>query len=180
MAELATLARPYANAAFDLAKDSDRIAEWGQALIFLAQACADDEVKLLIASPVISSAQKAHHLTGLFDADDLSETIRRFVNVLAENQRLELIGEISGLYTQLQADEEQTMNVTVISAVPLTDGEAATYMDALTSRFKKEINLTTEVDPEVLGGALIRAEDTVLDGTVRGKLEKMREALKRT
>ena len=179
MAELATLARPYANAAFDLAKASDRIAEWGRTLGLLAQACATAEVELLITSPVMGSFQKAHHLIELFEPGDLNEEMRRFVNVLAENQRLELLPEISVLFEQLQAEEQQTMEVTVTTAVSLNEAEQSNFLSALTQRFKREIELSTEVDPNVLGGALIRAEDTVLDGTVRGKLEKMQEALKR-
>ena len=116
MAELATLARPYANAAFDLGKASDHISAWGRALGLLSQASTTEEVELLVTSPVITSVQKARHFIDLFEPDDLNEDMRRFVNVLAENQRLQLLPEIYVLFEQLQAEEEQTMDVTVTTA----------------------------------------------------------------
>ncbi|MXW07932.1 MAG: ATP synthase F1 subunit delta, partial [Gammaproteobacteria bacterium] len=104
---------------------------------------------------------------------------KRFVRVLAENQRLNLISEIRATFEELLAEERRTLAVEVTTAVELTSEEVEAFDDALTRKYQREINLTIKVDPDIVGGALIRAGDTVLDGTVRGKLEKLQTSLMR-
>ena len=110
----------------------------------------------------------------------MTESTKRFVRVLAENQRLDLIPEIRATFEELLAEERKTLAVEVTTAVELTPEEVKAFDDALTRKYQREINLTIKVDPEIVGGALIRAGDTVLDGTVRGKLEKLQTSLMRT
>ena len=181
MAELATLARPYANAAFDLAcatGDQDR---WSRTLDFLARALREPGARALVASPV-ADAQKAHEILGLLREEfgEVTETVRRFVQVLALNKRLALLGEISEQFEALKAEAEKTLDVEVTSAVALTDGEIEKLNAALASRFEREIEVSTAVDESLIGGAVIRAGDTVVDGSVRGKLDKLAESLART
>ena len=178
MAELNTLARPYAGAAFDLAKASDRIEAWGYALQFLAGALDHEEVQVVLSSPVIGVPQKVHNLLGLFESPP-GEEIRRFINVLAENQRLELLPAIYELFDEKRAAEERTLDVTLSSAVELSEEQQARFEVALAQRLEREISLSSEIDPELIGGVLIRAGDTVFDHSVRGSLNKMQEALRR-
>ena len=179
MAETATLARPYALAAFEIAKEHSRFDHWSYALQQLAHVTATTAIRDYISSPVHTSAAKATTVIDLL-SDDLSEVTRRFVHVLAENQRLVLIPEIQQTFEKLLAEERKTLAVEITSAVELTPDEIQAFNDALTRKFQKEINLTNKVDPAIIGGALVRAGDTVLDGTVRGKLEKLQTSLLRT
>ena len=179
MAETATLARPYALAAFDIARENDRFDHWSRALEQLAQVTSASKLSEYISSPVHTTAIKATTVIDLL-GDDLTESTKRFVRVLAENQRLDLIPEIRATFEELLAEERKTLAVEVTTAVELTPEELKAFDDALTRKYQREINLTIKVDPEIVGGALIRAGDTVLDGTVRGKLEKLQTSLMRT
>lgn len=179
MAEAATLARPYALAAFDIARESNRFDHWSHVLEQLAQVIDTPKLNEYVSSPVHSTAAKATTVIDLLE-DDLTESTKRFVRVLAENQRLDLIQEIRGTFEELLAEERKTLAVEVTTAVELTPQEIKAFDDALTRKYQREINLTIKVDPSIVGGALIRAGDTVLDGTVRGKLEKLQTSLMRT
>lgn len=179
MAESATLARPYALAAFDIARESNRFAHWSRALEQLAQVTGAPEIHDYISSPVHTTVAKATTVVDLLE-DDLTESTKRFVRVLAENQRLDLIPEIRATFEELLAEERKTLAVEVTTAVELTPEEIRAFDDALTRKYQREINLTVKVDPEIIGGALIRARDSVLDDTVRGKLEKLQTSLTRT
>lgn len=179
MAEATTLARPYALAAFDIAKEHDRFDHWSYALKQLVQVTGTPKVRDYVSSPVHSSVAKATTMVDLLE-DDLTESTKRFVQVLAENQRLELISEIREIFEELVAEERKTLAVEITTAVELTHEEIKAFDDALTRKYQREINMTITVDPEIIGGALIRAGDTVLDSTVRGKLEKLQTTLMRT
>lgn len=179
MAELATLARPYANAVFEVAKEEDRLDLWSRTLAVLVRALEEPEVQPLIASPIHSPAKKAITLTDIL-GDQLTESMRRFVHVLAENRRLELLPEIREGFEVKLEEEQRTLTVEITTAVDLTDEEKKRFTDTLQQRFQRDISLANEIDPQVLGGALIRAGDTVLDGTVRGKLEKLRNQMQRS
>lgn len=179
MAELATLARPYANAAFDIAKTGGKLDDWSRALNLLAVATGDATVHAMIESPVAAAEVKAAKLIALFE-DELSDAAKRFIHLLAENKRLSLLSEITDQFETRRAEEERTLDVEVTSAVDLTEAEKERFSQALTRRFDQEISLTTVVDRSLLGGALIRAGDTVIDGSVKGKLAKLGEALARS
>ena len=178
MAELATLARPYANAVFEVAKEEERLDLWSRSLAILVRTLQESEVQQLVASPIHSPAKKAITLTDIL-GDRLSESVRRFVHVLAENCRLDLLPEIQAGFEAKLEEEQRTLTVEITTAVDLTDEEKKRFTDTLQQRFRRDISLATEVDSSVLGGALIRAGDTVLDGTVRGKLEKLRNQMQR-
>lgn len=178
MAELATLARPYANAVFEVAKQEDRLDLWSRSLAVLVRTLQEPQIQPLIASPIHSPAKKAIALTDIL-GDRLSESVRRFVHVLAENRRLELLPEIQEGFEAKLEEEQRTLTVEITTAVDLTDEEKKQFTDTLQQRFQRDISLATLVDSTVLGGALIRAGDTVLDGTVRGKLEKLRNQMQR-
>ncbi len=179
MAELATLARPYANAVFDVAKADNELDLWSRMLILLAGAAKNETVQTLLADPEMEEEQKAYRLSAIC-GDDLNDRGRRFVQVLAANKRLALLPEVSGIFEALRAEEQSTLDVRVTSAYALSDAEAERLKTALTRRFQREINLSSEVDASLIGGAVIRAGDTVIDGSVRGKLSKLAENIQRT
>ncbi|MEC9252565.1 MAG: F0F1 ATP synthase subunit delta [Pseudomonadota bacterium] len=179
MAEFATLARPYANAAFDVAKSAGRLEEWSRGLNLLALAGEDPNLKAMIQSPTATTAEKAFKLAELF-RDDLLDSVRQFVHVLAENKRLSLLAEITTQFEVRRAEEARTLDVEVTTAVPLSDSEQNRFQEILERRFEQQINLTTAVDETIIGGAHIRAGDTVIDGSLRGRLAKLGEAFARS
>lgn len=176
MAELATLARPYAAAVFSLAKKSKRLAEWSRMLEYLASAAADPTVGRVLGDPSITAEAKAYRLADVC-GDVMTDAGRSFVNVLAANRRLNLIGDIRDQFEDLRAQEERVLDVQVVSAYELSDAERRQMIDALKRTHQKEVQLTTKVDSTLLGGAIVRAGDVVIDGSVRGRLEKLIEAL---
>ncbi len=178
MAELATLARPYANAVFDIAKDEKRMEAWSKALAYLAAAVTTPSIRELLATPNTTSEAKAHKLTEIV-GDELDHRGRRFVAVLARNKRLGLLPEIAAQFEALRAEQERTLEVEVISAHPLSPEDEQRLVDALAKRYEREVQLTARVDANLIGGAIVRAGDTVVDGSVRGKLEKLSETLLR-
>jgi F-type H+-transporting ATPase subunit delta len=178
MAELATLARPYANAVFATARDEGNLERWSRMLGFLAAAVREPEVRRLIDSPDVSDEQKAFRLADVC-GDELNDKARKLVQVLARNKRLGLIDEILEQFEQKRAQDEQTLDVEVVTAYPLSDDQAARLKQALGEKYAKEVNLSSVVNEDLIGGAIIRAGDTVIDGSVRGRLNKLAESLQR-
>ena len=179
MAEIATLARPYANAVFDIAKSEKNLTGWSRQLSFAAAAAVEPSVKDVIDAPSVTNEEKAKKLAQVC-GEELSQLGRRFVQVLARNKRLQLLPEISAQFEMLRAQEEKLLDVEVISAYELSEQEHTRLTDVLRRRFEREIQLTSHVDTKLVGGVIIRAGDTVIDGSVKGKLEKLAESLQRT
>jgi F-type H+-transporting ATPase subunit delta len=176
-AELATIARPYARAAFSYALDeSDGLPGWSAMLKLLSAITGEQIVRDALDDPMLSGEDGAKLLTSIL-GDELSQGAMNFVGVLGENGRIELLPEISDMFELLKANHEKTMEVEIASAYEINDGEKATLSEALSNRLQRKINLETTLDPSLLGGAIIKAEDTVIDHSVRGKLQKMSHAL---
>jgi F-type H+-transporting ATPase subunit delta len=176
MAELATIARPYANAVFDLAKRDSSLEQWSRMLAVLDATAADDTVALLMNSPDLPSNAKAYRLAELC-GDELDDRGKKFVQSLADHDRLPLIAEVREQFEVLRAEEQKSLEVEVATAYDLSDAESERLKDALNRKFAKEISIETRVDESLIGGAVIRAGDMVIDGSVRGKLQKLAETL---
>jgi F-type H+-transporting ATPase subunit delta len=176
MSELNTVARPYAQAAFELAREGNALAQWSEMIGFAATVSADHAMREAIDSPNLSLVQQADLFTQVC-ADRLDNNASNFIRLLAENRRLTVLPEIAALFDELRADAEGTIEATVISAKPLTEAQQKDIVSALKARFKREVTLQIETDESILGGAIIRAGDTVIDGSIRGKLEQFARAL---
>jgi F-type H+-transporting ATPase subunit delta len=176
MAELATIARPYAEAVFELAKQESQLGQWSDALKFAAAVARDGRVKAVLSSPRVSHEEKLELLLSTAGSN-MSEEGKNFLRLLLRNGRAELIPEISALFEELKERNEGTVEANVASAYPLTDEQLAALVAKLESRFKRKIVARSTVDPELIGGAVIRVGDEVLDGSVRGKLDAMAAAL---
>jgi F-type H+-transporting ATPase subunit delta len=179
MAEQATLARPYANAVFAVARQDGDLERWSRMLGFLAAAAEDPKVRVLLEAPEVADEQKAYRLTEVC-GDELNDRARKLTQVLARNKRLDLIEDIREQYEARRAAEEQTLDVRVVSAFPLTDEQTRTIAQSLMTKYSKSVSLTSVVDQELIGGAVIRAGDTVIDGSLRGRLNKLAESLQKT
>lgn len=178
MAEPATLARPYAHAVFGIAKELRRFDAWSRRLKMLAAAVREPRIRDMLQTPTLGSEEKAHKLAQLCQ-DDLDDHGRTFVRVLARNKRLQLLPEIAATFEALRAEQERILEVEVISAHSLTADEEQRLTQSLAARYDRRVELKARVDANLLGGAIIRAGDTVIDGSVRGKLQKLSEALLR-
>ena len=176
MSSLTTLARPYAKAAFELARTDDNLATWDELLIASSAITADEGMARWLQSPH-SSAEKAVEIIVEAMGGDVDPRFQGYLGVLADNDRLSLCGEISRLFQQLRADAEKRLQVRVVSAVGLEDSQIARIRSALAKRFDREITLDNEIDSDVLGGAIIYAGDQVIDGSLLGRLKRLETSL---
>lgn len=173
MSQALTLARPYARAAFAVARDERALPAWSQALGFAARVAADPRVSALLGDPRLS----ADNAVMLLAPQDAGESFGRFLAMLADNGRLALLPEIAGLYEELRAEAERVVKARVTSAAELPAGELDKLKEALRRRFGRDVEVETAVDPALIGGAVIDAGDVVIDGSLRGKLERLQGAL---
>ena len=176
MAERATIARPYAKAAFEYARGANDFAAWSQALARLAEIVADPRVAALTKSPQWSAEDVANFVIDIAGAS-LNAGLQNFVRVLAENRRLLLLPEIAAHFELLRAQFENTVDVEVVSAVPLDAAQTEKLKHALDKRLKAQVRMKNSVDSSLLGGAVIRAGDLVIDGSLKGRLERLRTEL---
>lgn len=176
MTELATLSRPYANALFDLATEAKQLEEWSKTMATLDAAANDATVALMLSSPEFTANDKAKRLATLC-ADEVSSDAERFLQALAEHDRLGLIQEVREQYEALRAEQERSLEVEIISARALTESQEALLVSALEQKFDKEISSTVRIDEALVGGAVIRAGDVIIDGSVRGRLTKLVDTL---
>lgn len=176
MSALTTLARPYAKAAFQLAQADGALEEWDGMLATAAAIAADETVADLLESPHVSSEQEV----GLFaDAggEAFNDRFRSYLSVLAENGRLPVMGEIAKIYSRLRQEAERRLVARVVSAVELNDDQRERMQAALSKRYDADVQLENEIDPGVIGGAVIYAGDEVIDGSLAGRLRKLEQSL---
>ena len=172
MIEPTTLARPYARAAFEHARAAGDLAAWQTALWELAAITADPKVAAAMRDPNQTAAQHAMTLSGLA-GEAVPSAVANLLAIMADNGRLALLPEVAMLFDQLKQAVESTVAVHVTSAYPLSDAETQQLADTMQEKLARSITLTSETDPSLLGGALIRADDLVIDGSVRGRLNKL-------
>ncbi len=176
MAELSTLARPYAKAAFEFARAGDALDNWSVMLGFAAAITADDKVSALLEDPSLTQQQKADRVIGLCTGE-MADHGENFIRILAENNRLALLPEIAGLFDQLKGSLEQSVDVNVSSAFELDDAQKQMLADTLGKMLSRKVSLSVEQDKSLIGGVVVRAGDLVIDNSVRGRLAKLAEAI---
>lgn len=176
MAEKSTVARPYALAAFGLAKEKDELAKWSEMLQFAAMVASDETMQKYIGNPHISHDELCKMFLGVCDGQ-LTEMGANFIKVLVDNRRLDVLPEIALLYEQHRAEAERTVEAEVISAFPLSEAQQAMLADKLKQRLGRSVNLVAKVDNNLLGGAIVRAGDLVIDGSVNGQIDKLAQTL---
>lgn len=177
MAELRTLARPYAEAVFRIADGSGKLGDWSVILSDLASVSADPMIAAAIDDPNISSPKVA----GLFIqvlAGRLTAEAENFVRVLAENNRLKLLPEIATQFDVLKNDREGVVDAQVTSAFPMTDAQLAELAAQLEKKTGKRVKAQVSVDPELIAGVRIEIGDKVIDGSARAQLTALEAALK--
>ncbi|MCW8886320.1 MAG: F0F1 ATP synthase subunit delta [Motiliproteus sp.] len=175
MAELSTIARPYTKAAFETALEQKALDKWSEMLALAAQATQDEQVSNLLSNPALRTDQKAGLILDI--CADASEQVQNFIGVLAENNRLLVLPEISSLFDRLKAEQQKSVDIDVTSAFKMTKEQQTKLAQALGKKLDREVNISSSIDKGLIGGLLIKTEDLVIDGSIRGKLAKLSEAL---
>ena len=173
MSQALTLARPYARAAFGVARDAGSLPAWSDALAFAAHLAADPRVASLLGNPNLTQADAV----GLLAPEQPNPVFGDFLGLLFENRRLSLLPEIAGLYDELRSEAERVVKAKVTSAVILPLVEMGKIEDALRRRFGRDVEIETAIDESLIGGAIIDAGDVVIDGSLKGKLGRLEAAL---
>ncbi|MEE8496633.1 MAG: F0F1 ATP synthase subunit delta [Xanthomonadales bacterium] len=176
MSSLTTLARPYAKAAFELAQAGNDLAGWDNMLILAGAIAAEKSVAGLLERPHVGATRVVKLLADI-GGEHFNQKFRDFLSVLGASNRLSLLSEITALYRRLRDKAEKRLRVRVVSAVPLEEDQSCRMRDALAKRFESEIELKSEIDPSVLGGAVIYAGGQVIDGSLLGRLRKLEQIL---
>ena len=185
MADNNTIARPYARAAFEFAGEHKDLASWSEALDVAKDVLADGQVAKFLANPTLSDEQKLGFLTDVFQSADSKQSVlgggndqgTNFLKLLLEYGRVSVLPEIAEHFDALKAAVENTVDVTVTSAAKMSAAQEKTVVAALEERLGRSINLTTEIDENLIGGAVIRAGDVVIDGSLRARLQGLANAL---
>ncbi len=176
MAELSTLARPYARAAFEYARDKGTLDAWLAQLATAAAVSLDPAMQSVLNDPALTAEQKAQTLNEVC-GDELHNEVRNYLAILADNKRLALLPQIHAMFAEFKANQEKSVDVEVISAFDLAEDIQEKLAVVLSKKLEREVKVSSSTDRNLLGGVLIRAGDLVIDGSVRGRLNKLAEAM---
>ena len=170
MAERITTARPYAKALFALARQANTLGPTSTGLQRAATVVVDPQVHGLLGNPHVTPAQLADLVNGIAGLDDSG---RNFIALLAQNRRLGFLPEIAALFEQMKAEIENAVDVEVVAATQLSPDQESRYAAALQKKLGRQVRLHTRVDGSLLGGAVLKAGDLVIDGSLKGRLERL-------
>jgi len=176
MAELSTLARPYAKAAFEYAVEAKDVQGWSDSLSLAASVARQPGVEKLLSSPSATAEKQAEAVQNIC-GDELATACQNFISILSENRRLQLLPQISQQFEIMKANLEKAVDVDVVAASKLNAAQQKALSEALSAKLERKVNLQVSLDKSLLGGAVIRAGDTVIDGSIRGRLTKLAESL---
>jgi F-type H+-transporting ATPase subunit delta len=176
MAELTTIARPYAQAVFGLARDTKRFAEWSDMLAFIASVYADPQVQRALANPKLTKEDVERLLVGVC-GERLDLAARNLLILLVRNDRLTVLPYILERYEQMREEQENTLEASVESAFPLNDEQLEILMQRLERRTNHKVKANVRIAPELIGGVKVQIGDEVWDASVRGQIDGMAGAL---
>jgi F-type H+-transporting ATPase subunit delta len=172
MADRLTIARPYARAAFAEARADQRLGPWSEALHIAAQVVKDPRVQRLLGNPHVTPEQLAGLVSGIAGSG-IGAHGENFVRTLAANRRLAYLPEISAIFDRLKDAADGVADVTVSSAATLDDTQRRKLGAALEKRLGRRVRLHCEIDPALIGGAVLRSGDLVIDGSLRARLDRI-------
>jgi F-type H+-transporting ATPase subunit delta len=175
MSELTTVARPYAKAAFDFAVEHNAIANWQDMLMFASEVSRNETIHQLTTGSV--AAEKLADIFISICGEQLDEHGQNLIKVLAENKRLSALSDISELFAAYKAEYDKEVEVNVTSASVLTQAQQTELSASLEKRLARKVKLNCNVDPALIAGMVIKAGDTVIDGSVKSKLNRLADAL---
>ena len=176
MAELVTIARPYAEAIFALAKERDELSKWSDMLTLLVTVFDDPRIQAAIANPKVTKADIERLILAVC-GEQIDANARNFIQLLVENGRLSAVAEIRRLFDLLKSEDEGIVEAQISSAFPLDGQELEKIVSLLSKRYQKNISPTVDVDSDLIGGITVQVGDKVWDASVRGRLQEMAAAL---
>jgi len=177
MAEPSTIARPYAEAAFKLADAQGKLADWSAVLANLSAVAADARVRAAIGDPNLSAAKVAGLFISILQGK-LSGEAENFVRVLAENGRLDVLGEIRGQFEALKNEREGVVEAEVYTAFDMDEAQKADLVSRLEKKTGRKVRAKVSVDASLIGGIKVVIGDKVIDGSARAQLGALENALK--
>ncbi|HHN8582401.1 TPA: F0F1 ATP synthase subunit delta [Providencia rettgeri] len=175
MSEIATVARPYANAAFDFAVENQAVAKWQEMLAFTAEVTRNEQVGELLSGSIAPETLAKTFISVC--GDEIDEHVQNLIRVMADNGRLTTLPEVLTQFIQLRDSLESTIEVDVISANELSEQQSAKISAAMEKRLSRKVKLNCKIDKSVIAGVIIRAGDLVIDGSIRGRLERLTDVL---
>ena len=174
----AGIARPYSRAIFEVALETGEFQQWSDLLAALQAVTEDKQIAAVIESPKLSREDIGKIIVEACEtAVKLTDKTKNLINILTYYNRLGVVGEIKAYYEALRAEQEKTIDVKVTSAFEVSDAQQQALVGALKQKLEREITLECEIDETLLGGAILRAGDLVIDGSVTGKLKKLASQL---
>ena len=176
MADLTTLARPYAKAAFEYAIEAKQLAEWSELLGFVTQVVSDESMQKLLNSPHLTKDDQQDAMLKVC-SDIQDQQAINFIKLLAQNGRLVALPEIEVLFNFLRSEFEKTVDAKITSATELSEKQITQIKEKLGVKLGRQVEASVEVNADLLGGLIIKAEDLVIDGSVRGQLAKLSDTL---
>lgn len=176
MAEITTIARPYAKAAFAYAQEKKALPRWSEMLALAAAVVADPKMAALLSRPQLTAAKQAEAVA-IACGDKLDSDGKNFVRQLCGNRRITALPAIREQFEQMVAELQKLGEVTVTSAFPMNDAETTKLAVSLKRRFAQDVRVSVEVDPALMGGVVVRFGDLVIDASVRGRLNKLASTL---
>ena len=176
MAELATIARPYAEAVFRLAKQGNALPAWSDALNLIASVYQDPQMRATMDIPRVTAADVERLLLAIC-GERIDGAARNLIQLLVHNGRLSVLMEIRELFERLKLEDEGRVDAKISSAFPMEDAQRSQVVNLLSTRFKRKINATVTVDPDLIGGIKVEVGDKVWDASVRGRLQTMAATL---
>lgn len=177
MAESVTIARPYAQAVFRLARETGKLSLWSERLGRLSAIVVDPEMARIVGNPRFSAGQVTELFISLF-SEEKDQDLAKFVGLLAENERLSVLPDIRDIYEQLKSADEGIREAEITSAFPLDDAQLDNLMKELEAHFATRLEPRVRIDARLIGGVRVAVGDQILDASVRGKLDAMAAALK--
>ncbi|MFK7995132.1 MAG: F0F1 ATP synthase subunit delta [Granulosicoccus sp.] len=177
MASESTTARPYARAIFELASERGGYDQWSSRLAYWSAVVQDESIRTRLAEPGVTAQAKADLIAKV--SDGLDDDSLSLLKLLAENDRLTALPDMHTQFEQLRRDAEGEVEAHVVSAFALTDEQSARIVEALGKRLSRKVKITSEVDSDLIGGAIIRAGDLVIDGSIRGRLSGLEQSVAR-
>ncbi len=178
MLENTTIARPYATAVFELAQETGQVEEWSAMLGLLSLVVSDTTLRGLITNPKVSRRQLQELVMDVCGAE-LSDQGRNFVKTLVQAERLQYAAYVQDLYEQMRAEAEGKVEVEVVTAYTLDEQQQDSIATTMSGRLGKQVTVKTSVDEALIGGAVIRAGDSIIDASLRGRLSELRNELVR-
>lgn len=177
MAELTTLARPYAKAAFEYALAANKLQPWFEALEVTAAVAVQEQVIKALSSSALSAEQKASVFVQVC-GEQMDEKVKNFIHTLASNKRLALLPYVKELFAKMKAQQEKSIEVEVTAAYELSVDLINKLAQALSAKLNRSVSVQSSVDASLIGGVVIHTGDMVIDGSIRGRLAKLAEAMK--